>query len=230
MSADFRARLEGGMDSDRARGLTRTPSWGALPAQRAVSSALESAFRHELEGLLVRRGRQPAAMYASRGDAGAAAVDLVDRVDNALDALSGGDARRVEQGVAALREEVAALKHAIDAGFDIQLDIQRAVRQEVAAAMHAQSRPPVTAETSACTAGETSLPDVSALVAPRRHQRVVDGGACVICLDKPVDSLLYACGHMCTCAQCGRQLIANGEACPVCRAPIRDVVVAYMAR
>lgn len=216
----------------RAREMARTRSWGALPAQRAVSSALESAFRHELEGLLVRQGARHAASLAAHGGGGvggggALGEALVGRVDSALDALGGGDARRVEAGVAALREEVAALKHAIDAGFDIQLDIQRAVRQEVAAAMHAQGA--AGAETSACTVAE-GAGDAAAgagAVAWRRH-RTVDGGACVICLDRQVDSLLYACGHMCTCAQCGRQLIAHGEACPICRAPIRDVVVAYM--
>jgi len=50
---------------------------------------------------------------------------------------------------------------------------------------------------------------------------------CLICLDKPVDTVLYQCGHMCLCYGCGMQLKQRGAHCPVCRAPIRDIIKAY---
>ncbi|KAI4371220.1 hypothetical protein MLD38_019483 [Melastoma candidum] len=58
----------------------------------------------------------------------------------------------------------------------------------------------------------------------------VDGrkrGYCSICYDKPVDSLLYRCGHMCTCLKCAVKLQFTSGKCPTCRAPIEDVVRTY---
>ena len=50
---------------------------------------------------------------------------------------------------------------------------------------------------------------------------------CLICLDNHSDSVLYRCGHMCVCFPCGRHLMDRGAKCPVCRAPIVDIVRAY---
>ncbi|XP_058072333.1 uncharacterized protein LOC131221181 [Magnolia sinica] len=51
-------------------------------------------------------------------------------------------------------------------------------------------------------------------------------GSCCICYEMPVDSLLYRCGHLCTCFKCAHELKCSGR-CPICRAPIIDVVRAY---
>ncbi|GMN56113.1 hypothetical protein TIFTF001_025228 [Ficus carica] len=53
-------------------------------------------------------------------------------------------------------------------------------------------------------------------------------GNCCICYEMKVDSLLYRCGHMCTCLKCARELQWSSGKCPICRAPIEDVVRAYL--
>ncbi|EEF32262.1 ubiquitin-protein ligase, putative [Ricinus communis] len=51
---------------------------------------------------------------------------------------------------------------------------------------------------------------------------------CCICYEMQVDSFLYRCGHMCTCLKCAHELQWSSGKCPICRAPILDVVRAYM--
>ncbi|KAG5674642.1 hypothetical protein PVAND_004596 [Polypedilum vanderplanki] len=53
---------------------------------------------------------------------------------------------------------------------------------------------------------------------------------CTICYENPIDSVLYSCGHMCMCFDCAMKHWRggiNGGACPLCRAPIRDVIRTY---
>eukprot|EP00258_Populus_trichocarpa_P050437 XP_024466456.1 uncharacterized protein LOC7491463 [Populus trichocarpa] len=52
--------------------------------------------------------------------------------------------------------------------------------------------------------------------------------SCCICYGKQVDSFLYRCGHMCTCLKCAHGLRQGSGKCPICRAPILDVVRAYL--
>ncbi|KAF2286850.1 hypothetical protein GH714_033125 [Hevea brasiliensis] len=52
--------------------------------------------------------------------------------------------------------------------------------------------------------------------------------SCCICYEMQVDSFLYRCGHMCTCLKCAHELQWSSGKCPMCRAPIMDVVRAYM--
>ncbi|CRL00620.1 CLUMA_CG013880, isoform A [Clunio marinus] len=57
-----------------------------------------------------------------------------------------------------------------------------------------------------------------------------NGVDCTICYENPIDSVLYMCGHMCMCYDCAMKHWRggiNGGACPLCRAPIRDVIRTY---
>ncbi|XP_026725576.1 protein neuralized isoform X2 [Trichoplusia ni] len=74
-----------------------------------------------------------------------------------------------------------------------------------------------------------------------RHQPIYsvigEGGAtgnltgteCTICYENPIDSVLYMCGHMCMCYRCAVQQWRGkgGGQCPLCRAPIKDVIRTY---
>ena len=59
------------------------------------------------------------------------------------------------------------------------------------------------------------------------NAQVVDSGNCVICSEASIDAVVYRCGHMCVCMSCGLELKAQGLKCPICRAPITDIVRAY---
>ena len=55
---------------------------------------------------------------------------------------------------------------------------------------------------------------------------------CTVCYENSVDCVLYSCGHMCLCYECAYTLYRGrtqgGQGlCPICRAPIRDVIRAY---
>jgi protein neuralized len=54
-------------------------------------------------------------------------------------------------------------------------------------------------------------------------------GECTICYEQQIDSVLYMCGHMCMCYRCAVQQWRGkgGGQCPMCRAPIRDVIRTY---
>lgn len=74
-----------------------------------------------------------------------------------------------------------------------------------------------------------SITEAGTLPSQPSAARPVAEGHCLICLDGHVDSVLYQCGHMCVCHTCGLQLKSRGAHCPMCRAPIRDIIRAYKA-
>lgn len=55
----------------------------------------------------------------------------------------------------------------------------------------------------------------------------INKGSCGICYENQIDSLLYRCGHLCTCYKCATELLWSSGRCPVCMIPIVDVVRAY---
>lgn len=54
-------------------------------------------------------------------------------------------------------------------------------------------------------------------------------GACVVCTDSEVDTVFYRCGHLATCARCAHALRRRRANCPICRAPVKDVIQVFRA-
>jgi len=72
--------------------------------------------------------------------------------------------------------------------------------------------------------GAAAAPSETA--APRRQARPVVA-ACSVCFDSPAVAVLYRCGHQCACLQCAYYMRQERLGCPLCRAPIEDVVRVY---
>lgn len=52
---------------------------------------------------------------------------------------------------------------------------------------------------------------------------------CTLCFERPINCVLYSCGHMCMCYQCAQiqWKTHRGGFCPICRKNIQDVVRIY---
>ncbi|KAF6136640.1 hypothetical protein GIB67_016096 [Kingdonia uniflora] len=107
-----------------------------------------------------------------------------------------------------LHHEMSELRKSMNNCMGMQVKLQKSIKQEVSAAVSHSIR-----------GGEaTEFFD---------RRAPIKKGNCCICYEVQIDSLLYRCGHMCTCFKCAHELQWSSGKCPICRAPIVDVVRAY---
>uniref|UniRef100_A0A8C2F2W7 E3 ubiquitin-protein ligase NEURL1B n=1 Tax=Cyprinus carpio TaxID=7962 RepID=A0A8C2F2W7_CYPCA len=84
-------------------------------------------------------------------------------------------------------------------------------------------------ESSLVTAPSSPLsPPVSLSVSSSDAALSSKSSECTVCFDQEVDTVIYTCGHMCLCNDCGLRLKRQINACcPICRRPIKDVIKTY---
>ncbi|XP_036404171.1 E3 ubiquitin-protein ligase NEURL1B [Megalops cyprinoides] len=84
-------------------------------------------------------------------------------------------------------------------------------------------------ESSLVTAPSSPLsPPLSPAFPPPELPLGSKNGECTVCFDQEVDTVIYTCGHMCLCNDCGLKLKRQINACcPICRRPIKDVIKTY---
>ncbi|XP_021843779.1 uncharacterized protein [Spinacia oleracea] len=108
--------------------------------------------------------------------------------------------------MARLQQRLNNMQRMLEASMDMQLELQRSVRQEVSAALNRSATP--------SELFENVLPKDSF------KWDCVRKGICCICSNTNIDSLLYRCGHMCTCTKCADLLVQGDGKCPMCQAPV----------
>eukprot|EP00793_Prasinoderma_coloniale_P001414 PRCOL_00005189-RA len=227
-----------------------------LHSLRLVSSMLRSAFASELDSLV--RGmfaehppgedhafgvhqRQPAGWFAR--NANRAAGGRRARMGVLADAGSQTPHTRQREQRGAFRPntEEAELRTAEDERLVSVSDLARTVAELGATVrlqmdMTLEMRRMLSQEVAAALARNNGEAEVASSAPPAlRRWELVRAGTCAVCCAAPIDCLLYRCGHMCTCTGCATQIMARGRLqrggprCPMCRAPVLDVVRAYGA-
>ncbi|XP_051120576.1 uncharacterized protein LOC127244192 [Andrographis paniculata] len=121
--------------------------------------------------------------------------------------------------MARLQQRMDNMQSMLEACMDMQIELQRAVRQEVSAALNRS--------TFATDAGQQQQRQVHDGESQWDHVRK---GICCLCQDSKINSLLYRCGHMCSCSKCAENLVREKGKCPMCEAPVVEVVRAYFVQ
>ncbi|XP_022080894.1 uncharacterized protein LOC110973943 [Acanthaster planci] len=197
-----------------------------LVQRQVVSSMLNSNFRGTLENTMMGRLQQTEADGLSvqnfiqslqqsqphrRNDFSHLGIQAPTRQQSAP-VSAAGPTTWTGSEMDTMRRQIEEMQTMLRLTFELQLDMQRSIRQEVAAALSGQTQP---------------VSSTHAVAAPMPPSQPAGEGQCIICLEKSVDAVLYQCGHMCCCLSCGLRLRGMGSHCPMCRAPIRDVIRCY---
>ncbi|WVZ55087.1 hypothetical protein U9M48_005799 [Paspalum notatum var. saurae] len=131
----------------------------------------------------------------------------------------------VREELTRLQRGMTGMQQMVEACMEMQMELQRCIKQEVSAALN--RRPSLTL-TEKDGNGEAMVEEEADGASQSQWKLVVARkGTCCICCDNQIDSLLYRCGHMCTCSRCAGELLRGVGKCPLCRAPIVEVIRAY---
>ncbi|XP_022853104.1 uncharacterized protein LOC111374634 [Olea europaea var. sylvestris] len=118
--------------------------------------------------------------------------------------------------VARIQQKMNNMQRMLESCMDMQIELQRSMRQELSAALNRS-----VVSTDTCWGNK-----------PRDESRWdhVMKGICCICCDSKIDSLLYRCGHMCSCSKCADNLVQEKGNCPMCDAPVVEAIQAYFVQ
>ncbi|XP_060169681.1 uncharacterized protein LOC132600490 [Lycium barbarum] len=117
--------------------------------------------------------------------------------------------------MAVLQQRMNDMQKMLQTCMEMQVELQRSVRQEVSAALNRSA-----GSTDADVCGDSLMNDEAKWDKVRK-------GICCLCCNNNIDSLLYRCGHMCTCSKCAEKLVHEEAKCPMCLAPVVEVVRAF---
>jgi len=204
-----------------------TEDLNRLQSLQVVSNMLRGDFREELEVMVEQRvsnvgnGENVQNAIRSLPRTERPMQQMLPQVTNLQSTASINAAMSVEMN--SLRQQLDEMKRMMAMQMEIQIDTQRSIRQEVSAIFATCMQQYMSPNNGAPVINQPTLFN------PQRSAPVASG-QCVICIDRSIDTVLYQCGHMCVCNQCGLQLKIDGHHCPMCRAPIRDVIRAYQAQ
>ncbi|KEH29944.1 putative transcription factor C2H2 family [Medicago truncatula] len=115
--------------------------------------------------------------------------------------------------MARLQQRMNTMQRMLEACMDMQLELQRSIKQEVSAALNR-------------SAGSSGIRECDSLDDNSKWE-CVRKGLCCICCESNIDSLLYRCGHLCTCSGCANELLQSRRNCPMCHAPVLEVIRTY---
>ncbi|CAF3021904.1 unnamed protein product [Rotaria socialis] len=177
-----------------------------LVHRQLVTSALESDFRQHLEQNIYTRLEQGAPTQQVDQPTPIVRTPRVPPAPAPIRVMP--TTHGATSNVDALSTRLDSMQQMLQLMFSMQMDMQRSLRQEVASAM---------ANSSSNSIVSTSQP--------------MNAGHCTVCLNAIADTVLYRCGHLCVCYMCGLNLrestSANGVKCPICRAPVDDILRVY---
>ncbi|XP_057781879.1 uncharacterized protein LOC131000123 isoform X2 [Salvia miltiorrhiza] len=118
--------------------------------------------------------------------------------------------------MARLQQRMNDMQGMLEAFMDMQVELQRSLHQEVSAALN-----------RSISSGDAANDNQIHTESQWDH---VKRGICCLCQQSKIDSLLYRCGHMCTCTNCAENLIQSQGKCPMCCAPAVEAVRAYFVQ
>ncbi|VFQ71540.1 unnamed protein product [Cuscuta campestris] len=109
-----------------------------------------------------------------------------------------------------LQQQMNNMQRMLETCMDMHIELQQSVQHEVSAALHRESVSKDTCEDS--------------LLNKESKWDSVSKGICCLCSTRRIDSLLYRCGHMCTCLKCSEKLVQGKGNCPMCQAPVAELI------
>ncbi|CAI5470708.1 unnamed protein product [Closterium sp. Yama58-4] len=101
---------------------------------------------------------------------------------------------------ARMQEQMQRVEQAMEVCLSMMSELQRAQRQELAGALRRVY---------------DSGRGVPQEALDGHKWALIRSGTCCVCCDKPIDCLLYRCGHMCACVGCANELKRRDQNCPI---------------